>query len=279
MRYIDRSKIQLPPDWETKASLISDSLKECKTIKAKRELIKKNPIWTELRTSLEKVSNGKCWYSEAKEIVSLYDVDHFRPKGKVKKIIGTTSNETGYWWLAYDWKNYRLSGQICNRPLRDTEDNTTKGKHNYFPLRDGSFIARLPEHDINDELVCLLDPTDQDDPSLLQFEKTGDVSPASSKGTWNYSRAHISIKLLHLDFPPLKNARKEVWEYCERKINEAQNLMKDADYKVSITLKTQVKAIFNDLRARANPSSQLSSVAIECILKSNVSWAQKLTSN
>ena len=57
----------------------------------------KSAIWTELKPVLASLSDGKCWYTEAKDRVSYWEVDHFRPK-KV------------YPWLAFDWANFRLCG-------------------------------------------------------------------------------------------------------------------------------------------------------------------------
>lgn len=50
------------------------------------------------------------------------DVEHFRPKDSVR---GEPPNG-GYWWLAYEFSNYLLSCQICNRSLKRTK----------FPLLD-----------------------------------------------------------------------------------------------------------------------------------------------
>jgi hypothetical protein len=65
-------------------------------------------IWRDLAEWLKGQSYGKCWYSEARETFSYWHVDHFRPKKKVKDLNGNEAQ--GYWWLAFDWHNYRLAG-------------------------------------------------------------------------------------------------------------------------------------------------------------------------
>ncbi len=66
-------------------------------------------------------------------------MDHFRPKNAIKsadkKCESTTINNTdSYWWLAFDWENYRLSGHLTN-----------SNKNAYFPLRTRSQIATSKE--------------------------------------------------------------------------------------------------------------------------------------
>jgi hypothetical protein len=38
----------------------------------------KSAIWRELKPVLEQLSHGKCWYSEARDKVSYWEVDHYR---------------------------------------------------------------------------------------------------------------------------------------------------------------------------------------------------------
>ncbi len=77
------------------------------------------------------MSYGKCWYSEAKDAGANFDVDHFRPKAEAKRAENLVDVE-GYAWLAFDWKNFRLSAQNCNR-LNTDESGNTVGKGSWFP--------------------------------------------------------------------------------------------------------------------------------------------------
>lgn len=77
-------------------------------------LIDKNkPHWDALKPWLLALSGGKCWFSEVRELYSHYDVEHFRPKKAAKALNGV--NRDGYWWLAFDYMNLRLCGNVGNR--------------------------------------------------------------------------------------------------------------------------------------------------------------------
>lgn len=69
--------------------------------------------WGALKEWLLALSTGKCWFSEVRELYSHYDVEHFRPK-KEAKALDTTVRD-GYWWLAFDYMNFRVCGNVGNR--------------------------------------------------------------------------------------------------------------------------------------------------------------------
>ncbi len=71
------------------------------------------------------LSGGKCWFSEVRELYSHYDVEHFRPKKEAKGLDG--ADRDGYWWLAFDYMNFRVCGYVGNRK-----------KGGWFPLQQGS---------------------------------------------------------------------------------------------------------------------------------------------
>ena len=158
------------------------------TLEEKLRFINDNPIWSDLKAALSELSHGKCWYSEAHELFSYYHVDHFRPK----KL---------YWWLAYDWKNYRLCGSVGNVNKREA-----------FPLQDETRRAVMPESVLCDEVVCLLDPTQQDDCVLLTFDESGKARPSEADDTWPFLRANITIEILNLNYIPLIDGRKQIWQ-------------------------------------------------------------------
>lgn len=267
-----------PKDWCKKAESLTEELKQLKTSSERKEFINKRRIWSKLQHWLKGLSDGKCWYSEAREIYSFYDVDHFRPKNRAKQLDGTKRD--GYWWLAFDWRNYRLSGNIGNRANRD-EDNETRGKVDFFPVRDGSHLATGPESDLRDELFYLLDPTDPDDPPLLTFDESGYPKPAvlEKEGKWEYDRATITIKLLHLDYGPLVDERKRIWTRCTLRINQLQNLMQEQTGASSVTIKTQIKNIRNELREMISEKAELSSTARACLLSSSPIWVRNCVLN
>jgi len=260
--------------WCYKAEELTKKLNDLDSTEERKKLIAKNKdLWRELKAWLLKLSHGKCWYSEAKEIFSFYDVDHFRPKSCAKQLDGT--KREGYWWLAFDWRNYRISGNIGNRP-NSGEDGRVRGKRDYFPLKAGSSVAISPEYDLRDEIIYLLDPTDPDDPVLLTFDESGYPKPAASDETWGYERAKTTIELLHLDYRPLVDERKKIWTNCSLLIREAQNSMKEQSEVISATEQEKVKNIFKKLREMVSEEAELSSTARACLLSSGNDWARNI---
>jgi hypothetical protein len=271
MRYIN-IKENPPDDWLKKSNEITTKLKEVTTDIDRKKIINDNSEhWKELKKWLEDINFGKCWYSEAKELVSDYHVDHFRPKGKVVDIDKKEIAE-GYWWLAFDWKNYRISGAICNSPHKG-DDGITKGKWDYFPLHNNLKICKCPTDDIEDEIYLILDPCNEEDVSLICFDESGYPFPTNyinpteeEKKEWEYIRVEQSIKILHLDYHKLINARKELWNECKMKINEYINDLKMYNENPSSTKKERLKNRLNEIKKYTERESQLSATAIACVL-------------
>lgn len=262
-------------EWCEKAEEITELLKKSENYDSRKKLIKNNQkIWKDIKKWLINLSDGKCWYSEAKEIVSDYHVDHFRPKNSAKELDGTIRE--GYWWLAFNWSNYRIAGSICNSP-HCSADGDTRGKADFFPLKKGSPVANSPDCDLEDEIIYLLDPTDPDDPLLLTFDESGYSQPATPEGTWGYERAKESIRLFHLDYVSLVDERKKIWKNCELLIINAQNLMLEQSEKPSVTKKNELKNKLRRLREMISREAELSSTARACLLSSGMPWARNLT--
>lgn len=264
-------------DWCRRAEELTEQLKNLHTHEERKRLIEsKRHMWKELKDFLLNLSYGKCWYSEARDIVSDYHIDHFRPKNRARELDG--NEREGYWWLAFEWKNYRIAGSICNS-LHCSADGETRGKADFFPLRDGSPIAENPTCDLEDEIIYLLDPTDPNDPLLLTFDESGYPNPAVPEGTWEFERAKESIKLFHLDYPSLVDERKKIWINCYRSIYLAQNLMKKQSQMTSASTKAQLKNELERLREMISRDAELSSTARACLLSSGISWARNLAIN
>lgn len=252
-------------DWLDKANRLTEQLKAAKTSEDRKAIIEKNnSMWSDIKDWLVKLSHGKCWYSEAKEIFSIYDVDHFRPKNSAKNL--DNSKREGYWWLAFDWKNYRLSGSVGNRLLKDDKD-ITRGKWDYFPLKENCRPASSPNDDLRDELYYLLDPTNPNDPLLLSFDETGNPVPVIEvDGSWATERVKVTINLLHLDYVPLVEERRKIWELCRRKLDAISALLSAKD--ISVTKQTSVGNLINELREMASSESELAGTVRACLLKS-----------
>jgi len=258
------------------------NIKAQATIELKKKYIDDTSnIWTQLRFFFEGCSNSKCWISEASESVSLHDVDHFRPKKKVVKLdkklkcqeLERSDWELGYWWITYNWKNYRLMGQIPNRCF----------KKNYFPLKYGTKEATLPTDKISLETPLLLDPTVKGDVSLLNYDLNGKVIPAfsSREDNWKNLRAEISILLYGLNDEKLIKARKKTISRCIKIIKRTNSVFKELQ---SITNKRSRQYIYlrkifsdycSDLSLLVSIDEEFSATAKATILSHNYIWIKK----
>ncbi len=263
MIHIDVESKEPSEEWCGKARELTKKLMELDSDEERKELIERNDrVWKELKGWLCELSHNKCWYSEAKELYSPYHVDHFRPKSSAKELDG--SKRAGYWWLAFDWKNYRISGATGNIKKSD-----------YFPLREGSPVATVDGCDICEEITYLLDPTNPADPLLLMFDSDGLPKPAVREEKWEYQRVMVTIKLLRLDYPPLVDERKKIWKFCERLVTKAQNLMKESNQ-----ITDETRSIFEQLRDRIAEDAQLSAAARACLMESkHPSWVHDLVAS
>lgn len=274
MRYIDIDEIQLPDDWDTKVAKLNQRLTDAIDDEEKKKIIEANPIWKDLFVPLSNLSNGKCWYSEAQDVMSDRDIDHFRPKGRAINIDGIPrTNENGYWWIAYDYKNYRFSSQYSNQLRKDKFEpgKDIGGKWVYFPLFDGSIVA-ANRVQCEDEDIMLLDPCDRDDPPLLTFDNRGVAIPNSKAILVERDRIRVdtSIKLYHLDHTPLKELRERIWDRCQRFIDEIRKISTNPDG-VSQQGRNRVKFLKDEIRSMTKKTEELSAVAIACCEENSLS--------
>jgi uncharacterized protein (TIGR02646 family) len=195
MRWVDIDQLELPNGWQQRSDDALNNLREAinkaelnaqnvgadiKTARKKAisDGLKSNKIWRELAIPLASLQNGKCWYSESKNSGSDKDIDHFRPKNRVDE----DPDHEGYWWLAFDWRNYRYSCQWCNQRRNDAANKTDGGKLDHFPINSQSFRAQKEGDTLALEDVDLLDPIDPEDWKLLTFLPNGQPTPAKDPG-------------------------------------------------------------------------------------------------
>lgn len=274
MRYIDLNKIVLPEGWLNKARRLTQQLTEVNSEEARDAIINKNQIWRELFIPLNNLSKGKCWYSEALDVMSDRDIDHFRPKGKAKNIDEIArGDEDGYWWLCYDYENYRFSSQYSNELRKDkfNPEKQTGGKWHYFPLFENSTVAKTKVR-CKDEEIMLLDPCDEDDPYLLTFDSKGKALPnyAAILNDNDKRRVLSSIKLYHLDHKPLEELRERTWDFCQRMIDEIRNISSNPEG-ISVSDTYRVKFLKSEIRRIMDKNEPLSAVAIACCEENGLS--------
>lgn len=239
-----------------KADKLLAELRAASDAEARNDIIDKNKtLWGDLKGWLLSLSHGKCWFSEAKDCFQYWDVEHFRPKKSAKDLDGT--KHEGYWWLAFQWENYRICGKV---------GNTKKGT--FFPLREGCTRISDPDGDIRFEDPLLLDPSDEDDPLLLSFNIEGRAVPNPNIiDDWELLRVKYSVERYNLDFPPLMEKRKTVWNDCWQHIQSyLDELGKYHRDKTNVIAKAGFKREAGNIRKLLKAERELSAVARACIL-------------
>lgn len=184
-----------------------------------------NDIWGRIKTVYRELQFNKCAYCE-RELPGLvegsdldpgsreHDVEHFRPKGRVRKWptpklvkalrldfgdlpLGDAS-EGGYYLLAYHLFNYATACATCNQSL----------KSDYFPIaatRD--FTATTPAQ-LKGESCYLIYPigrVDEDPENLITFDGISPVPCVSKqdaegdkKKAFRHARAEVTISFFVL---------------------------------------------------------------------------------
>lgn len=161
--------------------------------------------------TLRAAVGNKCWYSEVKLDGADANVDHFRPKGRVREVNtdleNTGAESVGYWWLAFEFQNYRLAAMHANQ--RRVDKKTDGGKWDYFPIRGNRATEGTPWGEIIEDNLPL-DPCAPADIRLLWFDPDGKPCLSSWKRTFNprdVERLKASIWLYHLDKQEIQSSR------------------------------------------------------------------------
>jgi uncharacterized protein (TIGR02646 family) len=271
--YIDVSKLVTPQEWEEEATQLTEELKNVPETDRSAFINRNSRIWHRLKTQLEGLSHSKCWYCEVKMPRADFHVDHHRPKNNIRNKDGT--EEPGYWWLAFDHKNFRLACSYCNC-LHIGPDGITRGKSDQFPLHPNSQRASSPDSNPSDEMPFLLDPTNPTDPSLLWFQDDGKACPIYSEAHgFIYERAEVTIEILNLNDVKIVEERKKLWNRCI-------TLMKRGDeafvqyQKASPTGRTQFEMVIQEIQELIQSSAEFSAAARACFRGSAHDWVREM---
>jgi hypothetical protein len=163
--------------------------------------------WDAIKPWLLALSGGKCWFTEARDIASHLDVEHFRPKKLARNVNGTVRD--GYWWLAFNYMNLRIAGTVPNRK-----------KGSWFPLQPGSPFSTYKKQCESSESNYFLDPTNKHDVSLLAFDDEGNAVPVPQLGRWDRIRVLRTVQRLKLtEHQALAEERRKVWQRMKRTID------------------------------------------------------------
>lgn len=222
--------------------------------------------WSLLKPWLQALSAGKCWFSEVRELYSHYDVEHFRPKKEAKFLDG--AERDGYWWLAFDYMNFRLCGNVGNRK-----------KGGWFPLKDGSLRSTYEQPCEESETRYLLDPIDDDDVALVAFDEEGKVIPMPGSSEWEQARVNETVRRLKLnEHTPLAEARRKVWQQVDRLIDDFMAAKARCSAGNNPAAKAKLIEVRSRVREMTNPAAELSAVARWCLLVRNDPQLSRLVS-
>lgn len=250
--------------WNAWLSKSAEHLSELEKLHALGQIKERNQYiddhsthWGLLKPWLMTLSHNKCWFSDTKDTYSHYDVEHFRPKKEAKNLDKTKRD--GYWWLAFEYSNYRLCGNV---------GNTKKG--GWFPLRAGSLCATFDDQCEESETRYFLDPTDPADVELVAFDEEGNLIPAPGCYEWEAERVIESAKRLKLnEHELLPEARREIWAKMSQKIDLYRKAKARCANNRNPAAEAVVRRILREMKEMLNPKAHLSCVAKWCILFRN----------
>jgi len=257
MRKVIIPKDATPPDdWLQEAKQVTAELRAATSELERNAIIEKNQkLWRDdrVRNWLLELYHNKCWYTEAQESVSAIHVDHYRPKGRVRDL---DKNEyDGYWWLAFDWTNYRICGQLINIKKSDV-----------FPLAEFGRASPDDHHSLMKEAPLLIDPV-TDDARLISYEIDEDACiavPSAGIDEYEEIRATATIDILGLNrLDRLNQKRADVWQQCRESIADYSSAANDPHCLKTLRQALAVEA----LRKMVDYEKEFSSVAQACLRK------------
>lgn len=193
-------------------------------------------IWRSFLEGLPERFTNKCWYCEAEEIRSEMPVDHFRPKGKVEE----DAQHEGYWWLAFDWENYRCACARCNS-VRNLEE-TQGGKGCHFPIFNEEDRATSSADDYHCEEPALLDPCDPDDDRLIWFDSDGLPEPIGSANAEQAQKVNNSKIIFHLHETKICRKRNKIRLDIKRHVDD----LSSADRQTVLSAKASLRRMISD---------------------------------
>lgn len=201
----------LPATWFSTSAEKKLAVSLMRTHAERSSYFKKNRSWSILKTWLETKGNQKCWYCECKSSRAPFDIDHYRPKLRVTVDREGLDGYSGYYWLAYEWRNFRLSCQRCNRGEK-ADDGTLFGKVNEFPVRRETKRCNSRTDTLRREKPRLLDPCLSRDCDLLAHPTSGEVKPIAQDGSQKFWRARYTIDLIGLNKWNNPEEKKKSWQ-------------------------------------------------------------------
>ncbi len=202
--------------WLAKARLKTEAFRAAKKF---NETDSQN-TWSQIKPVFMKLQHDKCAFCERKLGAVVFgkgehDVEHFRPKRRViawptPKMIEEdqkkpanqrrfpyafktgTSDQSGYYLLAYSIFNYATSCKSCNSSL----------KSDYFPIAAKRQTATDDAATLKTEKPLLVYPignADDDPEELITYFGFLPVPKNTSTSSFQYRRARVTIDFFQLD--------------------------------------------------------------------------------
>jgi hypothetical protein len=228
MIYINPDALNLPPAQRAAMEALSAEL-NAQAVVERADFINGNrdATWAhpQVLQALRAIVGNKCWYSEVQLDGADPNVDHFRPKGQVREVDEDLQNtkkvSDGYWWLAFEFANYRLAAMHANQ--RRVDADTEGGKWDYFPIRGNRAPEGTPWGEIMEDILAL-DPCSATDVQLLWFDPDGKPCASNWKSEPNardVERVKATIWLYHLDKLEIQTSRAKHVEEIRKDLRKA----------------------------------------------------------
>ena len=218
------------------------SIKEGKDHKANKAIYSHDS----LRRALEKLFHYKCAYCECSITRIDWDVEHFRPKGRVAE----NKDHPGYYWLTYDWNNLYPSCTFCNQKRKDKPlwgdltKGITGGKADQFPLIDEKNRAMSHRESIKKEKHLLLSPCNDIPSKYLTFGTEGQIISFDDN-----KRGNATISIFNLFQRRLKKERKKVVKNTRELLRLIKKAKSRGDREVANDLYNMMKQFLLDRKS------------------------------
>ncbi len=252
-----------PPDqdWLARADALTHQLINAPDTIARHAIIDANEaLWGELKQHLCDLGFRKCWYTESRNDGAYCHVDHFRPKKKVL-CENDKTDHGGYWWLAFDWMNYRYSGPVPNVRKRDYFHVNARKAMNYGDS-------------LENEDIRFLDPIKLSDPRKLSFDSSGEVRSINSDTTSrDYIQVEYTIRRMNLNDEGLVEGRKAKYRRASTIVQAVNRLIELQNITYDIARQIKIDEAKRELLEMASRQSEYSAAVKFCLKSSGYDWA------
>jgi uncharacterized protein (TIGR02646 family) len=219
MRIINHYFDDIPPkmledDYKMQLKTLLEKVARGETIKTSDDIKGYAPI--EVKKRLEIIFHQKCAFCESDtKAGAQYDTEHFRPKKT-------------YYWLAYEWSNFLLSCQRCNREYKLGRFPIDKiaATAPFIDFEDSNSViafvqtCHIQSDALQNEEPLLLHPVLDNPTRHLEFNVQGEVIAKSRKG----EEAIRFYGLSNLEKrPELIIARRQVIKNIKDRVKRAVN--------------------------------------------------------